>query len=147
MCLPSEGCPYLLWFAGVKFSRVAKVPPSPLPPLTTSMVLSAWFLPPINHWFGAHTKLRTSWSWAVPSSVEVEVRGLVKALSLIFENGNVEEVWSQRSFKIKKLLDEKVWSWGSFRWWNLKLKKFQVNEVWNWRTLKLKKTEVEEDWS
>ena len=71
---------------------------------------------------------------AVPSSVEVEVWGLVKALSLIFENDNVEEVWSQRSLRLKKLLDEKVWSWGSFRWWSLKLKKFQVNKVRNWRT-------------
>ena len=83
----------------------------------------------------------------MPSSVEVDVWGLVKALSLIFENDNVEEVWSQRSLKLKKHLDEKVWSWGSFRWWSLKLKKFQVNEVLNWRTLKLKKIEVEESWS
>ena len=83
----------------------------------------------------------------MPSSVEVEVWGLVKALSLIFESDNVEEVRSQRSFKLKKLLDEKVWSWGSIWLWSLKLKKFQVNEVWNWRTLKLKKTEVEEIWS
>ena len=44
----------------------------------------------------------------MPSSVEVKVRGLVKALSLIFESDNVEEVRSQRSFKLKKLLDEKV---------------------------------------
>ena len=34
--------------------------------------------------------LQTSWGWAVPSSVEVEVWGLVKVLSLIFENDNVE---------------------------------------------------------
>ena len=38
--------------------------------------------------------LQTSWDWAVPSSVEVYVWGLVKALSLIFENDNGEEVWS-----------------------------------------------------
>ena len=75
------------------------------------------------------SKSRTSWGWAVPSSVEVEVGGLVKALSLIFENDNVEEVWSQRSLKLKKLLDEKVWSWGSFRWWSLKLNKFEVGEI------------------
>ena len=66
---------------------------------------------------------------------------------MIFESDNVKEVRSQRSFKLKKLLDEKGWSWGSFRWLSLKLKKFQVNELWNWRTLKLKKIEVEEDWS
>ena len=63
---------------------------------------------------------KTSWGWAVPSSVEVKVWGLVKALRLIFENDNVEEVWSQSSLKLKKLLDEKVWS---FSWWSLKLKK------------------------
>ena len=57
----------------------------------------------------------TSWGWAVPSSVEVEVWGLVKSLSLIFENDNIEEVCSQRSLKLKKILDEKVWS---FRWWS-----------------------------
>ena len=50
----------------------------------------------------------TSWGWAVPSSVEVKVWGLVKALSLIFENGNVEEVWSQRGFKLRMLLDENI---------------------------------------
>ena len=65
----------------------------------------------------------------MPSSVEVEVWGLVKALSLIFENDNVEEVWSQSSLKLKKILDENVWG---FRWWSLKLKKFYVNEVWKW---------------
>ena len=59
---------------------------------------------------------KTSWGWAVPSSVEVEVWGLVKALSLIFENDIVEDVWSQISLKLKKLLDAKVWSWGSFGW-------------------------------
>ena len=65
----------------------------------------------------------------MPSSVEVEVWGLVKALSLIFENDSVEEVWSQKSLKLKKLLDEKVWSWASFRWWYLMLKKFEVGEI------------------
>ena len=60
----------------------------------------------------------------MPSSVEVEVLGLVKALSLIFESDNVEEVRSQRRFNLKKLLDEKVWSWGSFKGWSLKLKNF-----------------------
>ena len=54
------------------------------------------------------------------AQLRFEVWGLVKALSLIFENDNVEEVWSQSSLKLKKLLDEKVWS---FRWWSLKLKK------------------------
>ena len=55
------------------------------------------------------------------AQLRFEVWGLVKALCLIFENHNVEEVWSQSSLKLKKLLDEKVWS---FRWWSLKLKKF-----------------------
>ena len=54
------------------------------------------------------------------AQLRFEVWGLVKALSLIFENDNVEEVWSQSSLKLKKLLDEKVWS---FSWWSLKLKK------------------------
>ena len=85
----------------------------------------------------------------MPSSVEVKVWGLVKALSLIFENGNVEEVWSQRGFKLKKLLDEnieveevlddEVWSWRSF-----KLMKFEIEELWSWRRLKLQKFEVGE---
>ena len=61
---------------------------------------------------------KTSWGWAVPSSVKVW--GLVEAVSLIFENDNVEEVWSQSSLKLKKLSVKKVWS---FRWWSLKLKK------------------------
>ena len=80
----------------------------------------------------------------MPSSVEVEVWGLVKALSLIFENGNVEEVQSQRSFKLKKLLGEKVWSWGSFRLWSLKLKKIVVEEIWSCRNLKSTKFDIEE---
>ena len=60
----------------------------------------------------------------MPSSVKVW--GLVKAVSLIFENDNVEEVWSQSSLKLKKLLDEKVWSWRNF-----KLIKFENKELWN----------------
>ena len=64
---------------------------------------------------------QTSWGWAVPSSVEVKVWGLVKALSLIFENGNVEEVWSQRGFKLKKLLDE-----------NIEVEEVLDGEVWSW---------------
>ena len=74
--------------------------------------------------------------------MKLKVWGLVKALSLIFENGNFE-VWSQRGFKLKKLLDEyikveevlddEVWSWRSF-----KLMKFEIEELWSWRRLKLK---------
>ena len=69
----------------------------------------------------------TNWGWVVPSSVEVKVWGLVKALSLIFENDNVEEVWSQRNLKLKKLLEEKVLD----------------DEVWSWRNFKLMKFENE----
>ena len=61
-----------------------------------------------RRWNCRNRKQKTSWGWAVPRSVEVKVWGLVKALSLIFENGNVEEVWSQRNLKLRKLLDEKV---------------------------------------
>ena len=76
----------------------------------------------------------TSAAWAVPSSVKFEVCGLVKSLSLILEDDNVEEVWSQRSLKLKNLLNKK---------------KFEVEEVLdgevgNWRNLKLKKFEVGE---
>ena len=78
--------------------------------------------------------MRTSWGWAVSSSVEVQVWGLVKALSLIFEDNNVEVVWSQRSLKLMKLLDEKV-------------EKVLDDEVWSWRSFKLMKFEVEEFWS
>jgi len=97
------------------------------------MMLQIWWHVDMKYITFAHLKVmciintkdaKTSWGWAVPSSVEVEVWGLIKALSLIFKNNNVEEVWSQRSLKLKKLLDEKVWSWGSFRWWSLNLKKF-----------------------
>ena len=55
--------------------------------------------------------------WAVPSSVEVDGWGLVKALSLIFENDIIEEV-------LKKFENQEIWSWR-----NLWLKKFEVEEV------------------
>ena len=65
-------------------------------------------------------KIKQAGAELCQAQLRFEVWGLVKALSLIFENDNVEEVWSQSSLKLKKLLDEKVWS---FSWWSLKLKK------------------------
>ena len=68
----------------------------------------------------------------MPSSVEVKVWGLVKALSLTFENDNVEEVWSQRNLKLYKLLDEKFED-----------QEVLDDEVWSWRSFKLMKFEIE----
>ena len=65
------------------------------------------------------------------AQLRFEVWGLVKALSLTFENGNVKEVWSQRSFKLRKLLDE-----------NFEVEEVLADEVWSWRSFKVMKFEI-----
>ena len=54
------------------------------------------------------------------AQLKLKFEVIVKALSLIFENGNVE-VWSQRGFKLKKLLDE-----------NIEVEEVLDGEVWSW---------------
>ena len=66
---------------------------------------------------------------------------------MIFENENVEEVWSWQSLKLKKLSVEDVWNWGSWGLWSLKLKKLEVYKVQSLISLKSRNSKVEGDWS
>ena len=78
------------------------------------------------------------------AQLRFEVWGLVKALGLIFENNNVEEVWIQRNLKLKKLLNEKVLDDEVWSWRNFKLMKFENEELWSWSGLELEKLKTQD---